>query len=312
MTLTQGAIMVKAALRELGVIAPTAVRLPLVAAPPDQVARCATDLHSRTSVSQIPTPAAHPTTAPAGHVRVVPLGGLGEVGRNMTVIEHDGRLLVVDCGVLFPEDHPGVDLILPDFDYIADRLGDIEAVVLTHGHEDHIGAVPYLLRGGANWTDRTMGLFNKFLSVQAVSGPHFNSVHLTNWLVNGMPERFPRLKVMWMESGIAWAVAAMLRLDNEYMMRSFDAPGLKRRPSSYMREMFYSTQPLERPEDMGLLDSMFRALKADTQLVWGSNFPSPDFDLPSVIYDLPFLDDAARRNILGGTAAKLFGLPPGR
>jgi ribonuclease J len=65
----------------------------------------------------------------------------------MSVLEIDGRLLVVDCGVLFPEDHqPGVDLILPDFDYIADRLGDIEAVVLTHGHEDHIGAVPYLLR----------------------------------------------------------------------------------------------------------------------------------------------------------------------
>jgi len=80
-------------------------------------------------------------------VRVIALGGLGEVGRNMTVIEYAGRLLVVDCGVLFPEDHhPGVDLILPDFEYIAGRLDDIEAIVLTHGHEDHIGAVPYLLR----------------------------------------------------------------------------------------------------------------------------------------------------------------------
>ena len=80
-------------------------------------------------------------------VRVIALGGLGEVGRNMTVIEHAGRLLIVDCGVLFPEDHhPGIDLILPDFEYIQDRLDDIEAIVLTHGHEDHIGAVPYLLR----------------------------------------------------------------------------------------------------------------------------------------------------------------------
>jgi len=80
-------------------------------------------------------------------VRVVALGGLGEVGRNMSVIEYAGRLLIVDCGVLFPEDHhPGVDLILPDFEYIMDRLDDIEAIVLTHGHEDHIGAVPYLLR----------------------------------------------------------------------------------------------------------------------------------------------------------------------
>jgi ribonuclease J len=88
-----------------------------------------------------------PPPLPDNGLRVIPLGGLGEVGRNMAVLEHAGRLLVVDCGVLFPEDHhPGVDLILPDFEPIRDRLDDIEAVVLTHGHEDHIGAVPYLLR----------------------------------------------------------------------------------------------------------------------------------------------------------------------
>ena len=88
-----------------------------------------------------------PPPLPEGALRIVPLGGLGEVGRNMAVLEYAGRLLVIDCGVLFPEDHqPGVDLILPDFDYIRDRLDDIDAIVLTHGHEDHIGAVPYLLR----------------------------------------------------------------------------------------------------------------------------------------------------------------------
>jgi ribonuclease J len=82
-----------------------------------------------------------------GGLRVVALGGIGEVGRNMTVFEYDGRLLIVDCGVLFPEDQqPGVDLILPDFRAIEPRLGEIDAIVLTHGHEDHIGAVPFLLR----------------------------------------------------------------------------------------------------------------------------------------------------------------------
>jgi ribonuclease J len=82
-----------------------------------------------------------------GGVRVVPLGGLGEIGRNMTVVEHRGQLLIIDCGVLFPDDHhPGIDLILPDFEYIKDRLDQVQAVILTHGHEDHIGAVPYLLR----------------------------------------------------------------------------------------------------------------------------------------------------------------------
>ena len=82
-----------------------------------------------------------------GALRVFALGGLGEIGRNMTVLEFAGRLLIVDCGVLFPEEsQPGVDLILPDFGPIRDRLDDVESVVLTHGHEDHIGAVPYLLR----------------------------------------------------------------------------------------------------------------------------------------------------------------------
>lgn len=86
-----------------------------------------------------------------GTLRIVALGGIGEIGRNMAVLEYDGQLLVVDCGVLFPEEsQPGVDLILPDFSYIADRLDDVAAIVLTHGHEDHIGAVPFLLRRKAD------------------------------------------------------------------------------------------------------------------------------------------------------------------
>ncbi|WP_043723015.1 ribonuclease J [Kutzneria sp. 744] len=92
-------------------------------------------------------PSNNPPPLADGGLRIVALGGIGEVGRNMTVFEHAGRLLVVDCGVLFPEDmQPGVDLILPDFRAIEDRLDDIEAIVLTHGHEDHIGAAPFLLR----------------------------------------------------------------------------------------------------------------------------------------------------------------------
>ena len=80
-------------------------------------------------------------------LRVIPLGGLGDVGRNSTSFEFDGQLLLVDCGVLFPsDDHPGVDLILPGLHLLEERFDDIQALVLTHGHEDHIGAVPYLLR----------------------------------------------------------------------------------------------------------------------------------------------------------------------
>ncbi len=88
-----------------------------------------------------------PGPLPDGGVRIIPLGGLGEIGRNMSVLEHRGQLLIVDAGVLFPDDHhPGIDLILPDFSCIVDRLDDVQAIVLTHGHEDHIGSLPYLLR----------------------------------------------------------------------------------------------------------------------------------------------------------------------
>ncbi|MGP9683691.1 ribonuclease J [Brachybacterium sp. AOP3-A1-3] len=92
-----------------------------------------------------------PPRLPKNGLRITPLGGLGEVGRNMTVFEFGGKLIIVDCGVLFPEEHqPGIDVILPDFTSIRDRLDDIEAIVLTHGHEDHIGGVPYLLKERAD------------------------------------------------------------------------------------------------------------------------------------------------------------------
>ncbi|AZA13800.1 ribonuclease J [Corynebacterium choanae] len=88
-----------------------------------------------------------PPKAPRDGMRIVALGGISEIGRNMTVFEYQGRLLLLDCGVLFPSSgEPGVDLILPDFSYIEDRLDKVEALVVTHGHEDHIGAIPWLLK----------------------------------------------------------------------------------------------------------------------------------------------------------------------
>ena len=82
-----------------------------------------------------------------GKLRVLPLGGLGEIGKNMTVVEYDDRIVVVDTGLMFPApDQLGIDLVLPDFAYLRERSDDIEAIVLTHGHEDHVGALPFVLR----------------------------------------------------------------------------------------------------------------------------------------------------------------------
>jgi uncharacterized protein len=171
---------------------------------------------------------------------------------------------------------------------------------------------PISFHAAYNWNDQSMALMNRFISVHAVGFMMYNMIHLTNWVMNGIPERFPKLKVMWIESGLTWAYSLMQRLDHSYMMRPSDAPALKRKPSEYMREMYYSTQPMEMPDDKSILEATFKMIKADTQLVWSSDYPHWDFDLPSVIYDLPFLNETAKRNILGGTAARLFGLDPNK
>jgi predicted TIM-barrel fold metal-dependent hydrolase len=134
--------------------------------------------------------------------------------------------------------------------------------------------------------------------------------HLANWIINGLPERFPKLKVMWLESGLAWVPFMMQRFDNEYMMRTSEAPALKKLPSDYMRDMYFASQPME-ITDHGLLKETFRVINAETQLLYSSDYPHWDFDLPSTIYDLPFLSETAKRNILGGNAIRLFNLKVG-
>ena len=112
---------------------------------------------------------------------------------------------------------------------------------------------------------------------------------------------------MWIESGLAWLPYLMQRLDSEYMMRSSEAPLLKRKPSEYIKEMYFSSQPME-SNNLKLLEGTMEAINAETQLLWCSDWPHWDFDSPSVIWDLPFLNERQKRNILGENAARLFGL----
>jgi predicted TIM-barrel fold metal-dependent hydrolase len=158
-----------------------------------------------------------------------------------------------------------------------------------------------------NWIDEYTRQLNRFISMHAISFVLCNLVHLTNWIINGLPERFPKLKVLWIESGISWLAFATQRLDSEYLMRTSEAPLLKKLPSEYISEMFFTSQPMEQT-NMKLLEATFEAIKAPTQLVYASDWPHWDFDLPSTIWDLPFLDEQSKRNILGFNAAKLFNL----
>ena len=162
---------------------------------------------------------------------------------------------------------------------------------------------------GPNWNEPVFRACNRFLSVHALGFTFYNILHCTNWVINGMGERFPKLPVIWIESGLAWVPFLMQRLDHEFMMRPSEAPLLKKKPSDYMREMYYSSQPME-IQDRQALECTLRMINAETQLLYSSDYPHWDFDLPATIYDLPFLSEKAKHNILGGTAARLFKLPP--
>jgi len=162
---------------------------------------------------------------------------------------------------------------------------------------------------GPNWQEPVFRSCNRFISVHALGFSFYNILHCTNWVINGMGERFRKLPVIWIEAGLAWIPFLMQRLDNEYMMRPSEAPLLKKKPSEYMRDMYYSSQPIE-IQDRGALECTFRMMDAENRLLYASDYPHWDFDLPSTIYDLPFLSEKAKHNILGGTAARLFKLPP--
>lgn len=167
--------------------------------------------------------------------------------------------------------------------------------------------LPLGFHAGPSWQDNMTTTMNRFLSVHAMSFVTCNMTHLTNWIVNGLPERFPNLRTIWIESGLAWIPFMMQRLDHEYLMRQSEAPLLRQLPSDYMRQMYYTSQPMENTDE-ALLEATFRAIDAEHTLLYSSDWPHWDFDLPGRIMRIPFLDDAAKRNILGGSARKIFGL----
>ncbi|MGI0091931.1 MAG: amidohydrolase family protein [Nitrososphaerales archaeon] len=133
-------------------------------------------------------------------------------------------------------------------------------------------------------------------------------LHLTSLVTSGVPERFPDLKFVFMEGGVTFIPWIMNRLDSMYMMMKSEAPVLKKLPSEYIKEFYYSSQPLERPQKQSDLKFAFDSFNADRQLMYASDYPHFDFDVPSVIYNLPFLSPESKKNILGENARRVFRL----
>jgi len=162
---------------------------------------------------------------------------------------------------------------------------------------------------GTNSAEPMFKSLNRFATVHALGFPMYNILHMANWVTNALGERFPKLPVIWIEAGLAWIPFLMQRLDHEYMLRTSEYPGLRKPPSDYMRDMYYSSQPME-VTDIIQLESTFRMINAETQLLYASDYPHWDFDVPSSVLNLPFLSERAKHNILGGNAARLFDLKP--
>jgi predicted TIM-barrel fold metal-dependent hydrolase len=157
------------------------------------------------------------------------------------------------------------------------------------------------------WREAPFDLFDRYLPVWAMGQPFTQCSHLINWLVHGMPERFPELRCVFYEAGVAWLTFLAHRFDQEFLRRPVEAPLLRERPSHYLRRYFYSTQPLDRALDPLALELPMRQIGAD-RFLYASNYPQWDFDVPGVIDSLGFLGAGERQAILGGNARQAFHL----
>lgn len=169
--------------------------------------------------------------------------------------------------------------------------------------------LPVAFHSAPNWRERPFTVLDSFLGVHALGFPFYAMIQLTNVVLTGMPERFPNIRWIFMEAGQAWVPFLIARLDNEYKQRSSEAPLLKRLPSEYIRDMYFTTQPFESHERAEDTRAMFDMMDGGRSLLYASDYPHQDFDTPASIWDQPRFTEEERKAVLGGTALELFGLP---
>ena len=165
--------------------------------------------------------------------------------------------------------------------------------------------LPICFHGGP-YNGEPFDRFDQFIGIHSLSFPFYLILQMTSIILEGVPERFPNLKFVWMEGGTMWIPWLMHRLDSEYIMRRSEAPLLKKLPSQYIKEFYFTSQPLEQPMIPREREAAFRTIGAEDHMMYASDYPHWDMDVPSVIYDLPFLSKTAKKKILGENAAKLF------
>jgi uncharacterized protein len=169
--------------------------------------------------------------------------------------------------------------------------------------------LPIAFHSGPHWSEESFKQFNRFISAHALGFPFFSMCQMTNWIFSGLAERFPDVTPIFMEQGIAWLPFMIGRLDNEYRLRSSEAPLLTKMPGDYIRDFYCTSQPIETFDNPAHMEMLFEMFNGENRLLFASDYPHQDFDLPSSILDLGFLSEEAHEKILGHNAARLFGLP---
>ena len=160
------------------------------------------------------------------------------------------------------------------------------------------------------WGIRPFNMFDTFLTAHSLSFPIYNAIHLFNLVLGGVAERFPDLRIVFFEAGAAIMPLLMARLDTAFMMRPSEAPLLKKKPSEYMKEFFYTIQPIEHPDKPGQLQAIFDAI-GRKQILFATDYPHWDCDMPGAISELGFLSQSDQEGIFHGNAIRAFDLDPG-
>lgn len=209
---------------------------------------------------------------------------------------------------------------------LINRVGDEKGVVgvclVTDGVEPPLGSERYdpiyeatqraglpvvFHAGGASLDQFYVNGYKSMLEVHTLGFLFNNISQLVSVVVQGIPERYPDLDIVFQESGITWIPGLLARLDAEYLKRPSEAPILQKRPSEYVDDFYFGTQPLDEPRDPAHLEQMFDMIGVDS-LMYASDYPHWDFDPPTSITRLPFLSDEEKAQILGGNAAEVFGI----
>lgn len=201
--------------------------------------------------------------------------------------------------------------------------GMVSAVLESAGPEPPLGNVRYdpiydiceqidlpvvFHAGGSSIDSFHVKGYEQFIETHTLGFLWSNMSQMTSIIVQGLPEKFPDLDIVFQESGLFWVPMMMYRLDSEYLKRQSEAPLLEKRPSEYMKEFYYGTQPLENPDMDVFLEQVIEMIGGVDRLMYSTDYPHWDYDEPSTITDLPFLSEAEKQRVLAGTAEEVFGI----